>query len=265
MSFHVIRKGSLEYLSADALSAAPHAFTTRFGGVSGGALASLNLGVHRGDAPENVWENYRILGSAVGFSPEQTVFTRQEHTAIVRKVTRADCGCGLLREPEQPADALITNETGVFLVCFSADCTPVLLFDPEKRAVAAIHSGWRGTAAGIAAEAVFAMQREYGSDPAHLRAAIGPCIGPCCFETDRDVPDAIVSRLGAEALCAIRKSGEKYFVDLKACCRIWLQRAGVRQIDISEDCTRCQPERFWSHRAVGQARGSLAAVIGLGG
>ena len=126
-------------------------YSTRFGGVSEGALASLNLGTHRGDRPENVLENYARLGRAVGFAPEETVFTKQVHSALVERVGRADCGRGLQREAEHGVDGLVTDEPGVALTIFSADCTPVLLFDPVARAIGAAHAGWRGTAAGIAA------------------------------------------------------------------------------------------------------------------
>ena len=92
--FHTIKQGTLEYLTADALEGSVHCFSTRLGGVSEGQLSSLNLGTHRGDKPENVRENYRILGKAVGFAPEETVFTRQEHTDLLLRVGRADCGTG---------------------------------------------------------------------------------------------------------------------------------------------------------------------------
>ena len=95
--FHTIKQGTLEYLTADALEGSVHCFSTRLGGVSEGQLSSLNLGTHRGDKPENVRENYRILGKAVGFAPEETVFTRQEHTDLLLRVGRADCGTGLDR------------------------------------------------------------------------------------------------------------------------------------------------------------------------
>lgn len=261
--FHVVRRDALEYLTADALAGSVHCFSTRFGGVSEGMLASLNLGTHRGDSPENVRENYEILGKAVGFLPEQTVFTKQQHTAIVAPATHADCGTGLLREREDVCDALVTNEPGAALVCFAADCTPVLLYDPAARAVGAAHSGWRGTAQGIAARTVEQMQRLYGCKPENIRAAIGPSIGQCCFETDEDVPDAMRAALGAAAEPFIERRGEKFFVDNKGLCALWLKNCGVAQIDVSCDCTKCQPQRFWSHRVTGGARGSLAAVIML--
>lgn len=263
MSFYVNKKNELEYLTSSALEGAVHCFSTRFGGVSEGVLASLNLGVHRGDRPANVWENYRHLGAAVGFDPKNTVFTKQVHSDIVQRVGRQDCGRGLVYPVEEARDGLVTDEPGVALTIFSADCTPVLLFDPVARAIGAAHAGWRGTAAGIAARTVEAMCREFGCRPENLRAAIGPCISQCCFETDSDVPEAMLAALGAEAQSAIRPAGEKYYVDLKQLNALWLRRAGVTEIDISCDCTACQPQRFWSHRRVGNQRGSLAAVVML--
>ena len=253
-----------EYLTSTVLDPVPHCFSTRYGGVSEGHLSSLNLGIHRGDRRENVLENYRILGNAVGFRPEQTVFTHQTHTANVVRVGKADRTHGLYSEVTEERDGLITNEPGVALTVFSADCTPILLYDPVRNAVGAVHAGWRGTAAGIARNCVLAMAREFGTRPKDLRAAIGPCIGPCCFETDRDVPDAMLLALGEDARTAIRDDGNgKFHVDLKLLNALWLQRAGVEQIDICPACTACEPERFWSHRRVGTDRGSLAAIIML--
>lgn len=263
--FHTIHQEKLEYLTADALEGSVHCFSTRLGGVSEGHLASLNLGVHRGDVPERVLENYRILGAAVGFSPEDTVFTRQEHTDIVRRVGASDRGEGLLREQTEVCDAQITDEPGVALVAFTADCTPILLYDPVRRAIGAVHAGWRGTALGIAARTVEAMTREFGCKPENIRAAIGPCIGACCFETDADVPEAMRAALGEAAEHCIRRRGEKYLVDNKALNRVWLERAGVQTIDVSTACTMCEPERFWSHRVTRGRRGSLAAIIMLPG
>ena len=262
--FHTIRQGTLEYLTADALEGSIHCFSTRRGGVSEGALASLNLGTHRGDRPENVRENYRILGAAVGFAPAETVFTRQEHTDRLLRVGRADCGTGLDREQTTVSDGILTDEPDVALVCFGADCATILLYDPVHPAIAAVHAGWRGTAQGIAYKAVLRMQAEFGSQPHDIRAAIGPCIGKCCFEVGPEVPAAMREALGADAEAAIEPRGEKSHVDLKLLNTIWLQKAGVRTIDVSTDCTMCSPDRFWSHRVTGGDRGSQAAIIQLG-
>lgn len=252
-----------EYLTSSVISV-PHCFSTRHGGVSEGYLSSLNLGIHRGDVRANVEKNYEILGEAVGFDPATLVFTHQTHTDIVARVGKKDCGDGLVREVTVERDGLITNEKDVTLIVFSADCTPILLHDPVCHAIGAVHSGWRGTAAGIVKKAVEKMTRDFGTDPQDIEAAIGPCIGRCCFETHNDVPDAMLDALGDAAMCAITDDGNgKFHVDLKELNRIRLQKVGVTKIDVSGDCTACQPDRFWSHRKVGNARGSLAAIIRL--
>ena len=262
--FHTIQKGSLEYLTADALEGSVHCFTTRYGGVSTGQFSTLNLGTSRGDKFENVVENYRILGAAVGFRPEDVVHTWQEHTDTILRVGKADCGKGLFRNQPEVCDGLITDEPGVALVCFAADCTPVLLFDPVKNVAAAVHAGWRGTANGIARKAVEKMIAEFGSRPEDICAAIGPCIGRCCFEVGPEVPAAMREALGMDAEAAIEPHGEKAHVDLKLLNTIWLQKAGVQTIDVSPDCTMCSPDLFWSHRVAGGRRGSQAAIIKLG-
>lgn len=260
MSVITNKVGKLEYLTAEGISV-PHCFTTRYGGVSEGYLSSLNLGIHRGDKPENVRKNYEILGEALGFDVEKLVFTRQTHTDIVRVVDERNCGEGLLREVEPECDALVTNTPGLVLAAFTADCTPILLHDGVTGAVGAVHAGWRGTVADIAGKAVRTMEREFGSRPGDIRAAIGPNIGVCCFETHADVPNAVRAVLGEEAEAYIVPDGEKFRVDLKGVNAALLRRAGVRDIEISDACTACRPDRFWSHRQVGNDRGSLAAII----
>lgn len=259
MAIITVTEGPLEYLAAEGIPA-PHAFTTRRGGVSKGYLESLNLALHRGDEPENVAENYRILGKALGFSPENLVLAHQTHSDTVRAVTKADCA-GLDHRAYPVCDALITNDPGVALAVFTADCTPILLYDPVTGAVGAVHAGWRGTAAGIAGKAALAMAETYGCDTAGIRAAIGPNIGFCCFETDADVPEAMTDAYGAEAEKWIRAAGDKYYVNLKEINALSLKKAGVRRIEISEDCTVCQSQRFWSHRMTRGIRGSQGAVI----
>ena len=254
------QKDTIEYLQAEGLCV-PHCFTTRLGGVSTGHLSSLNIGIHRGDTPENVAENYRILGDLLGITTENFVVTRQTHSDIIRKVGRSDRGNALLSGASPECDGLITNEPGVALVVFTADCTPILLHDPKTGAVGAVHAGWRGTAAGIAAKAVDAMVENYGCNPEDICAAIGPNIGQCCFETGEDVPLAMTAALGSDAQDSIRKAGSKYYVNLKELNALWLRRTGVAHIEISSDCTACQPHRFWSHRITGGLRGSQGAVI----
>ena len=252
--------GKLEYLTADCIGV-PHCFSTRLGGVSKGSLASLNLGIHRGDQPKNVLDNYKILGEAVGFHLTELVFPRQTHTDIVRRVDETNAGEGLFLPVEPECDALITNVPGLALAAFTADCTPILLHDPVTGAVGAVHAGWRGTVADIAGKAVKAMCDSYGCDPKNIHAAIGPNIGGCCFETDEDVPNAVRRVLGEAGERFIHKTGEKFHVDLKGVNEALLRRAGVEVIDVSTACTACEPTRFWSHRITRGDRGSLAAII----
>ena len=260
MPVEFVKVGCLSYLTADNIDT-PHCFTTRLGGVSQGYLESMNIGTHRGDDPENVRKNYEILASALGFDTDHLVLTHQTHTDTVLQVGKAQYGAGLFA-PELPeCDALITNEPGTALVVFTADCTPVLLYDPVTGAVGAAHAGWRDTAAGIAAKTVQAMCKAYGCKAENIRAAIGPNIGPCCFETHADVPEAMVESLGEAAKEHIRQVGDKYYVNLKEMNAIWLRRLGVENIEISDACTACDPEHFWSYRRVGDARGSQGAII----
>ena len=251
--------GALEYLTAENISA-PHCFTTRLGGVSAGYLSSLNIGMHRGDAPENVAKNYAILASALDFDTKNVVLTRQVHSGIVRVVTKADA-MGLDHHAYPQCDGLVTNDPGTVLTVFTADCTPILLRDSVTGAVGAVHAGWRGTAADIAGNAVRAMVENFACRPENIHAAIGPNIGKCCFETDAEVPNAMLAALGECARDHITAKGEKYYVDLKAINALFLQRAGVTAIEISTDCTKCQCHRFWSHRVTGTHRGSQGAII----
>ena len=260
MPVNTKKVGQLEYLTAEGIPV-PHCFTTRFGGVSSGYLESLNIGIHRGDEWENVLKNYEILGHALKFDPKNAVLSHQTHTDTVLRVGKEQAGAGLVA-PELPeCDALITNEPGMALVIFTADCTPILLHDPVTGAVGAAHAGWRGTAAQIAGKTVAAMTREFGCDPANIRAAIGPNIGQCCFATDVDVPQAMGEVFGAAAEPFIRHQEEKYYVNLKEINALVLRRAGVRNVEISQACTACESHRFWSHRVTKGLRGSQGAII----
>ena len=253
----VLMNGSL--LTAEGIGV-PHGFTTRLGGVSTGHLAGLNLGCHRGDDPQNVAENYRILTSSLGIDPDKLVLTWQIHSDIVRQVTANDAA-GIDHRAYPQCDALITNDPGTALLVFTADCTPILFHDPVTGAVGAAHAGWRGTAQDIGGKTVAAMVKAYGCKPENIRAAIGPNIGQCCFETDRDVPEAMIALLGDQALPHIRQQGQKYYVNLKEINAQLLRNRGLDKIDIAPHCTACQPELFWSHRKTGDRRGSQGAII----
>lgn len=253
------KQNALEYLVAEGISV-PHCFTTRHGGVSTGSQSSLNLAIGRGDSEENVRENLRILTSTLGMDLEKLVLTRQIHSDIVRVVTEDDC-CGPFHRAYPECDALVTNTPGVSLLVFTADCTPLLLHDPVTGAVGAAHAGWRGTVQAIGAKTVEAMVENFGAEPENIRAAIGPNIGFDHFETDADVPEAVLAAFGEEAGQYIARRGEKYLLDLKAINAMVLRRAGVKHIEISDACTMCSPDTFWSHRVTRGDRGSQGAII----
>jgi len=260
MSIITKTQGSFEYLVAENIPVS-HAFTGRMGGVSEGYLSSLNLGMHRGDDPENVAKNYAIVANSLGFSLEKLVLANQIHSDIVRVVTEQDFSGSLSHRDYPECDALVTNTPGVAIAVFSADCTPILYHDPVTGAVGAAHAGWRGTAAGIAANVVDTMVSAFGCKRSDIRAAIGPNIGVCCFETHADVPEAMLAALGDDAKPYIFPQGEKYRVDLKGINAHFLRRAGVENIEIAPECTVCESHRFWSHRVTKGKRGSQIAVI----
>lgn len=267
MSFTTHTENDLIWLSSPLLGGVRHGFSTRRGGVSAAPWDTLNLRTGCGDSQAHLEENYRRLCGAVGVSAERTVLARQVHETTVRRCTADDAGKGLFRERDYTADALITDQPELPLVVFSADCGILLLHDPVRRAVGAVHAGWRGCAGGLPEKAVRAMAEAYGSRPGDIRAALGPCIGPCCFETDGDVPAAMAAALGAAAEPFLERRGAKYHVDLAGLNRLWLQNAGVapEHIDACGLCTACRPDLFWSHRRMGEARGVQGAVIALCG
>ena len=243
----------------------PHGFSTRLGGVSTGILSSLNLGEHRGDSDDNVRENYRRFCAAVGADYDRLVFSKQVHKTDVRDVTSADIHTLCAPVPYE-TDGLVTAERGLALVIFSADCIPVLLHDPVGQVIGACHCGWRGTVGDMAGETVRTMIKNHGCNPADIYAAIGPGIDKCCFETDEDVPNAVRAALGSDADRFIKSTGTgKFSVDLKGINREFLIRAGVaaENIDVSDECTSCKCEKYWSHRKTKGERGSQAAIIYL--
>ena len=267
MSFQLHEHNGLVWLTSSLLGV-PHGFSTRRGGVSAAPWDTLNLRPGCGDAQAALEENYHRFCGAVGADVTRVVLARQVHETTVRPCGEPDAGMGLWRARDfESADALVTGTANLPLVVFSADCGVTLLHDPVRGAVGAVHAGWRGCAGGIVEKAVREMTRLYGTDPADLRAALGPCIGPCCFETDGDVPAAMRDALGAEAEPYLTWRAPKWHVDLAGLNRQWLLRAGLSpdHIDVCGLCTACRPDLFWSHRKMGDARGVQAALIALPG
>ena len=245
-----------------------HGFSTRLGGVSQGDVGSMNLSYSREPSRENVRENHRRLAEALGYEPENMVWSDQTHTTHVRAVTEADRGIGYDRPlPYRDVDGLITNVPGIPLVTFYADCVPLLLVDPVHRAVGCSHSGWRGTVENMGGATLRAMAKAYGTDPADVRAAIGPSICQDCYEVSRDVISRFQEAYEEKdwPLLFYEKENGKYQLNLQQACRLNFIRAGVPegQISMPDLCTCCNPELLFSHRASGGKRGNLAAVLML--
>src|SRR5512143_4249155 len=218
------------------LAAFPHGFTTRSGGASSGPFASLNLGGGVGDDPPRVAENWARLERETGL---RFARVRQVHGA---RAVRADAPTA----PALEADVVVTRAPGVAACVSVADCVPVLLADPETGAVAAVHAGWRGTIARAAAEGVRALAREAGAPASRLVAAVGPSIGPCCYEVSADLAARFRESFGPDAV----RDGRAPRLDLWAANAAALRAAGLSpgRIDVLGRCTSCERELFFSHR-----------------
>ncbi len=240
---------------------ARHAFSTRYGGVSTlPHLVSMNLGEGRGDDPRNVAENYNRLLSHMGRSFSDTVRAGQIHSTNIRYVTEDDRGRFFA-----DTDGFITDRAGVVLVSKVADCAPILLFEKERGVIAAVHAGWRGAASGIAAVAVSKMCK-MGCRAENIKVAIGSCIHSCCFEVKDDFVNTLTDLCGVElARLVVSEREGRLFADNVRLNVEMLRSVGVplENIDISPSCTKCHPERYFSHRASAGLRGTMAAVITL--
>jgi YfiH family protein len=235
-----------------------HGVTTRHGGVSAGRYSSLNLTKAVGDAPEAVEENLRRVAAALGFRREDLASPTQRHTAHVKRVGPGERGAIC-----EGCDTIITDAPGVPVLLRFADCTPILIYDPGHRAFALVHSGWRGTVQAAARVAVEALADAFGSRSRDLVAAIGPSIGPCCYEVGDDVTSAVRAAFdGADDLLPQAASGRHHF-DLWAANRRWLEQAGVEQIETAGMCTACRTDEFYSYRRENGKTGHFGAVMVL--
>ncbi|MBR5942368.1 MAG: peptidoglycan editing factor PgeF [Clostridia bacterium] len=243
-----------------------HCFTTRLGGVSTGFYASMNMGFGRGEDRDIVLRNYELVCEAAGLNFSRLTRTYQRHGINVKEVTDENVGSGFFIPEFDATDALITKLEYTPIVVHIADCVPVLLYDRSKRACAAVHAGWRGMAAGVIEAAINAMEDAYGTDASDLVAAVGPCVGPCCFEVDEDVADVFRSDFGMSVIIPADDE-HKTRVDLPKCAVEALTGRGVPEsnIDVSGDCTVCDETHYYSHRRMGENRGSQIAVIQISG
>ncbi len=235
-----------------------HGFATRRGGVSQGTFQSLNFGLKGGDRPEHVRANLDRLGRRVGFAPERCYRLSQVHGREVVVIAGDEDPAAVLRTP---ADALVTDRAGVTLGVATADCVPVLLVDPVRRAAGAAHAGWRGLAGGVLEATIATLADRFGAVPSRLLAAIGPCIGPCCYEVGEEVASALATTPAA----LLRGDGPRPHLDLPAAARARLVAAGLAEASISAAglCTRCHDDLLFSYRRDRELSGHHLSVVGL--
>ncbi|MGI6201295.1 MAG: peptidoglycan editing factor PgeF [Christensenellales bacterium] len=240
-----------------------HGFTTRLGGVSPGAMASLNMGFGRnGDPDRHVRENYRRAVTGIGGRLEHLVKAHQVHGDRVVRVTRADIpGAGWYRQVKGYLDGMVTDAPGVVLSTRYADCVPVFLADPVRRAIGLVHAGWRGTTLHIAQKGVAALTEHFGSDPKDVVAVVGPSIGPCCFHVHAPVK-AVFDRCCPDAPQRPLADG-RVAIDLWQANRLQLLSAGLlpEHIQVAGLCTSCQQALFFSHRRDRGKSGLMSAMM----
>lgn len=248
-----------------------HGSSTKLGGVSEGIYKSMNLGFNRGDLEERVFENYRLFCESIGSKDEDLIFTDQVHKDIVRVASSQDKGMGIHRKRSYcEVDGHITKEEGVPLVIFFADCVPIFFVDPVVKAIGATHSGWRGTVLKIGAKTVNQMKEKFLSKAEDIVAVIGPSICKQCYEINEDVANEFMSNFKIDQWERFlekkpKQEGmeQKYQLDLWEANRLILLESGLREenIVVSELCTMCRSNLFFSHRATRGQRGSMVGMI----
>ncbi len=238
------------------------AFTTRLGGVSTGCYSTMNLSATRGDDPDAVEENRRRMAEAIGVDTQDLTFTQQTHTTNVVVLQEEDRGKTF---PE--TDGLITNVPGICLVTSYADCVPLYFVDPKRKVIALSHSGWKGTVHKMGLVTVRKMSDVFGCDPGDIVAAIGPSICQDCYEVSADVVDQFKEAFDECLWPDLFTPGAygKYQLNLWEANRQVFLEAGIRpdHLAVTNLCTHCNPDLLFSHRAMGNQRGVLSALLAL--
>lgn len=264
----LIEKNGVKFFKSDKIIST-HAFSTRIGGVSTAAhTAALNLAYGRWDSDDTVMTNVRLFADAAGFDADTLISVPQIHSASVVPVSSLDAGQGVTKQAGFSCDGYICGEKGIAIGVKTADCVPVLLEarnpDGTVIAVSAVHAGWRGTVSGIVLESVRKLLLT-GASSGGIFAAIGPCIHRCCYEVGEDFYSAVREKLGQnyDEKYITPKGDGKYLADIVAINKDMLISMGIpdENIDVSELCTCCNTELFYSHRASRGLRGAMMAVI----
>jgi len=258
----------IEHDNLSKLSGLRHAYSTRIGGVSTGPCASMNLRNCQWDTVENYRKNMEIFCRAAGFDFDRIVATHQTHTTNVEVVGEADVPKGSLFDSQyMDVDGLVTNIPNVTLVASFADCIPLYFYDPVKRAIGICHSGWRGTLGKIGQVTINKMAENYGSNPADIIAAIGPGICQDCYEVSDDLYETFTNSWDKKEIDDFFAPGREghYQLDLWKANWYVLKNAGIKEtnISITDICTRCNPDKLFSHRVQGNERGNQCGFMML--
>ncbi|MBE7034075.1 MAG: peptidoglycan editing factor PgeF [Ruminococcaceae bacterium] len=237
-----------------------HGFTTREGGVSKGQYESLSLSPYRGDDIECVHKNEEILCDSLDLDYSRLSSTKQEHTDNIEIINKENIGIGVHSQWGKGVDAVITREKNVPILCYSADCVPIIMYASDIEAIAAIHSGWKGTQLKIA-EKTAKKLIEMGANSENIYTAIGPCIGKCCYEVSGDVAEQFDEKYYTA------KDGGKYMLDLEKANFDMLLNLNIPEenISVSGICTKCNNDLFFSHRGQGGKSGTLGGIICIKG
>ena len=263
--------GNVPFFTSRMLDSIPelfNAFSTKIGGISQGQYESMNLSFTVGDEPSNVVENFHIFANNVKIPTFSMVYSHQTHTTNIMKVTKEHGGMGIDRERTySDIDGIVTNEPGLCLVTSYADCVPLYIVDPVKKAIGLSHAGWRGTVNNIAKNTVELMNKEYGCNPGDLKVFIGPSICNECYEVSEDVAEEFAKAYGKDVFMKILipKENGKFKLNLHEANKVNFINEGVKpnNIEITDVCTCCNSEILFSHRATKGKRGGLCAFLML--
>ena len=250
----------------EALGFIKHGFSTRYGGVSEGYHRWMNLSFFNGDEKGKVLQNFQKFADALEVELASMVLSDQDHGVNLRRVEEQDRGKGIIKDKDyQGIDGLLTKAPGITLITQHADCVPLFFADTENKTVAMAHSGWRGTWGEMAKKTVARMKEEFKTKSEDLYVGIGPSIGPCCFEVEKDVLEKLQDLADWRKEDVVFQGKGKYRVDLWQLNKRMLQSVGVPedQIFVTDLCTQCNPDLFFSHRVHGSQRGSLAGMISI--
>lgn len=240
-------------------------FTTRIGGDTPPPYDSISFNWTRCASTADVERSYAQLAKALGVSVDDMVAVQCQHGTEVHHAARADGGRGCRSLESAPAtDGIVTDERGLVLITLHADCMPIYFYDARNHAIGLCHSGWRGVVGGMANALVAAMQRDFGSRAEDLLCAIGPHIGPCCFEVDDPVVQRF-ERLSADPKIIYPLHGDKATIDMQRTVEGELLKLGIAKehIDRASLCTACHRETFFSYRRDKGVTGSMAAFMVL--